>query len=212
MNVRAVLILVFGLALAGQAHAQNSSPSAELTERLEGYKTFQADFQQVVTDERGQQVQQSNGRLQAKGNGLFYWHVDPPLEQYIAADGEQVQVYDPDLEQVTIYPMDDKLTATPALLLSGNTSGLDDAYNVSRIDAGEVSGFKLEPKDPDSLFVSLTLLFDGKTLEEMRLKDSLGQSSVLSFSDVEINSSIDDKTFQLDYPASVDVIRNQAPH
>lgn len=211
MRIKAGLIFLLSLILASPVYAQQSSAAAELTERLDGYETFQADFRQTVTDEQGRQVQQSEGHLRAKGNGLFYWHVEPPLEQYIAADGEQVQVYDPDLEQVTVYPMDDKLTATPALLLSGNVSGLDEAYEVSRREGdGGTTEFRLEPQDPDSLFVSLTLVFDGRTLEEMRLQDSLGQSSTLSFSDVEINADIDDQAFQLDYPASVDIIRNQA--
>lgn len=195
----------------GNAQAQQQSAATELTGLLEGYKTFQADFEQTVTDEQGQLVQESAGRLRAKRDGLFYWHVQPPLEQYIAADGEQVEVYDPDLEQVTIYPMDEKLTATPALLLSGNVEDLDQAYEVTRVKLDDDrTGYRLEPKDPDSLFVSLTMVFDGGFLKEMRLQDSLQQSSMLKFSNVEINEDIPDSAFELEYPEHVDVIRNQA--
>lgn len=210
MYVRACLIVVLALVGAGSVQAQESEAKA-LTERLQGYDSYQADFRQTVTDNQGRQVQESSGELRAKRNGLFYWRVAPPMAQFIAANGEEVQVYDPDLEQVTIYPMDDKLTATPALLLSGNVEGLAEAYEVSRVKVGEGrTGYRLEPKDPDSLFVSLTLVFEDRVLKEMRLKDSLEQSSVLEFSNVRINETIADDKFQLDYPESADVIRNRA--
>lgn len=212
MYAKALITGFFAFSMAvGAVQAQQNPAAAELTQLLQGYETYQADFDQLITNDQGQLVQESQGRLLAKRDGLFYWHVEPPLEQYIAADGEQVQVYDPDLEQVTIYPMDDQLTATPALLLSGNVTDLDQSYEVSRETVGGGrTGYRLEPKDADSLFVSLTLVFDGQMLKEMRLQDSLQQSSVLNFSDVEINTTIPDSAFQLEYPDSVDVIRNQA--
>lgn len=211
MSIKRNFLVWLCLSSAATAYAQENPAATELTERLQNYETFRADFSQTVTDSQGRIVQESAGDLRAKRDGLFYWHVEPPLEQYIAADGEVVEVYDPDLQQVTIYPMDEKLTATPALLLSGDVSGLQEAYRVSRVESGsDAPEFRLEPKDADSLFVSLTLAFGKKSLEEMRLQDSLGQSSVLSFSNIVINEPIADSVFELDYPSSVDVIRNQA--
>lgn len=211
MSFKGFTVILASLLAIGSVHAQGKSAAEELTNLLQGYQTYQADFMQQVRSEQGQSIQEGRGELKAKRGGLFYWHIQPPMEQYIVADGEQVEVYDPDLEQVTIYPMDDKLTATPALLLSGNVEGLDESYRISQVSIeGNGHGFMLEPKDADSLFVSLTLLFDRKVLQEMRLKDSLGQSSLLQFSNVEINKEISDAAFTLEYPASVDIIRNRA--
>lgn len=211
MSIKRNVVLAVCFSSAAVVCAQETSEVSALTGRLQNYETFKADFNQVVTDSEGRIVQESSGDLRAKRDGLFYWHVEPPLEQYIAADGEEVEVYDPDLQQVTIYPMDEKLTATPALLLSGDVDGLQDAYEVTRIDKGAANPeFRLEPKDPDSLFLSLTLVFGEKALEEMRLKDSLGQSSVLRFSNIVINEPVAQDVFELEYPSSVDVIRNQA--
>jgi outer membrane lipoprotein carrier protein len=44
----------------------------------------------------------------------------------------------------------------------------------------------------------------------MRMRDSLSQLSILSFDDINLNESIDAAAFRLDYPDSVDVIRDGA--
>ncbi len=197
-------------ALAATTAAASAAAGQALAQRLESYRTFAADFTQVVVSKSGGQVQKTTGNLKAKRPGLFYWHAKPPLEQYIVADGKQVKVYDPDLMQVTIQKMDQRLSSTPALLLSGNVKGLDDAYRISeqKQAAGSVR-FTLVPRNPDSLFESLELDFRGGRLQAMRLKDSLDQRSTLSFTHVRINQSIPDSAFELDLPKGVDVIRGQ---
>jgi len=71
-----------------------------------------------------------------------------------------------------------------------------------------VQEFKLVPRAPDSLFVSLRLSFENGVLQEMRMQDSLGQLSILSFDDIVLNESIDQSVFELDYPEGVDIIRD----
>jgi outer membrane lipoprotein carrier protein len=60
------------------------------------------------------------------------------------------------------------------------------------------------------LFVSLRLTFSGGELQEMRMQDSLGQLSVLSFQDIRVNGTVSDTDFSLEYPDTVDVIRDGA--
>ena len=178
---------------------------------LESYETFEASFIQIVVNENGNQVQETRGQLRAKRPGLFYWETTAPLSQYIVSNGETVEVFDPDLEQVTIHKLDSKVSTTPALLLSGEVDNLDATYEVSARTIGDSTHeFTLEPRNPDSLFVSLMLTFSGDELHEMRMRDSLGQLSVLSFDDIQVNDGVDDAVFTLDYPDDVDVIRDDA--
>ena len=202
-----ILVLALLMPLVASA-AEGADAAAQLASRLESYKTFKADFTQTVIDRGGSTVQQTQGKMVAKRPGYFYWHTQPPLEQVIVADGKNVKVYDPDLLQVTVHTMDNRLSATPALLLSGNVDGLDKAYNVSRDQQGSQVSFTLVPRNPDSLFESLTLSFSGDTLQEMRLKDSLDQNSRLRFNNVITNAKVADDTFALHVPDGVDVIRD----
>jgi outer membrane lipoprotein carrier protein len=190
------------------AGISNQEAARQLAKRLKTYETFQANFIQIVVDGSGSRVQETRGVIKAKRPGLFYWESESPLAQIIVSDGEQVEVYDPDLEQVTVKPMNNQLSSTPALLLSGEVSNLSQAYEVSTREAkGGARDFRLEPKNPDSLFVSLRLRFRDSMLSEMRLRDSLDQISVLSFRDVAVNEPIPDSAFSMDYPEGVDVIR-----
>lgn len=213
--IKSCLSALFGLALlAGSSLtlAANgdvaTSASEQLAARLEGYRTFSADFQQQVIDKSGAVVQHSDGSMLAKRPGYFYWHTDPPMEQFIVADGHKVKVYDPDLMQVTIQDMDQRLSSTPALLLSGNVKNLDQAYHVTRQTSSDGVVFTLRPKNPDSLFESLALRFDSHQLVEMQLHDSLDQQSTLHFSHVITNQPIADSKFQLHVPPGTDVIQS----
>ncbi|WP_165855233.1 outer membrane lipoprotein chaperone LolA [Marinobacter sp. JSM 1782161] len=195
-------------ALASPTWADSQAAQA-LAGKLASYRTYQADFIQVVVDGTGTQVQESHGNLKAKRPGLFFWEAETPFAQTIVADGKQVEVYDPDLEQVTVKDMDQQMTSTPALLLSGEVDNLEEAYRVTRPDdTPGVDDYVLEPRNADSLFLSLRLRFRDDVLSEMRLQDSLDQVSILRFENVQVNEPVADAAFTLDYPDSVDVIKS----
>lgn len=208
---RSVLALATSLFFAATAAvAGNPQPAEELASLLQSYETYQADFIQIVVDEDGGQVQETRGSLKAKRPGLFYWETRGIMSQFIVSDGERVEVYDPDLEQVTIHNLDDRVQTTPALLLSGEVDNLEETYQVSgeKLQDG-TREFTLKPKNEDSLFVSLRLRFEQNQLQEMRMRDSLAQLSVLSFDDIRLNEPVPRSAFTLEYPDDVDVIRDE---
>lgn len=178
-----------------------------LSAKLSKLQTFTAEFVQFIVDKSGATVQQTNGVLRAKRPGQFYWHTAAPLEQYVKSTNEEVWVYDPDLEQVTVHKLDANVSATPAILLSGDIGKLDESYQVEYSKADQVESFTLKPRGEDSLFESLKLRFIDETLVEMRLTDGLGQRSTLSFSNVEVNTALTEADFELSLPEGIDVIR-----
>ncbi|MDO3722321.1 MULTISPECIES: outer membrane lipoprotein chaperone LolA [Marinobacter] len=196
---------------AEESSVQNAEAAEDLAALLKGYESYQASFIQIVADEYGNAVQETRGKLKAKRPGLFYWETSAPLSQFIVSNGETVEVYDPDLEQVTIHNLDERVQTTPALLLSGEVDDLEQTYTVSHRAVGESrQEYMLEPRNPDSLFVSLRLSFVDGELREMRMLDSLAQVSILSFDDIRLNEDIDNSAFSLTYPEDVDVIRDGA--
>lgn len=205
-------VLLSMAVIAGPASAQSASENAaqELTGILQDYETYQADFIQILVNDRGHQVQETTGLLKAKRPGWFYWETGNPLPQYIVSDGDKVEVYDPDLEQVTIQSLDERVQSTPALLLTGEVDNLNEMYEVTEKDTS-VDGYReftLVPRAPDSLFTSLRLSFREGQLSEMRMEDSLSQLSILSFDNVRLNEPVSDDAFRLDYPEGVDIIRD----
>lgn len=198
----ALLMMGAGVAAAAEQAADR------LAQALSSYSTFQAAFTQVVSDEQGRVMQESSGDLKARRPGLFYWKTDPPANQIIVSDGKTVELYDPDLEQVTVQTLDDQMSSTPALLLSGETDGLSENYEITEARYGDSTReYTLVPRNEDSLFIALTLVFHNDELQAMRLEDSLAQLTELEFGNIRINEPVPMATFELDYPDSVDVIQ-----
>lgn len=201
------VILLWLLVISTPVLAETASQ--DLAELLRHVDTFSAKFKQTLISAKGQTLQQIDGNLKAKRPGLFYWYTSPPLEQEIVTDGEQVWLYDPDLEQVTVQRLSVQLSKTPALLLSGEVSDIEEQYSVTKVtNELHKAAYVLHPKSPDSLFDSLYLAFDHrKQLNLMQLRDSLGQETTLEFSRQIINQGITDEDFHFEIPEGVDVIR-----
>ena len=210
--VALAIVTVFVLsAKAAEAASSSQDAAGKLAAMLGSYQTYQADFIQIVVNENGSRIQETRGSLKAKRPGLFYWETSAPLSQFIVSNGETVEVYDPDLEQVTVHQLDHRVQTTPALLLSGEVDNLDETYKVSLRAIGDnTREFTLEPRSPDSLFVSLRLSFFKGELQEMRMQDSLSQLSILSFDNIRLNAEVANSAFTLDYPEGVDIIRDEA--
>ena len=179
----------------------------QLTSLLENTHSYQASFRQNTLDQSGTSIQSFDGQMLVKRPGLFYWHVNPPLEQLVISDGINLWVYDPDLEQAVKQKVDQRVSQTPALLLSGQVDTLEKSFDISMSngDAG-LQTFTLIPKGQDSLFEQLKLTFVDKLLVQMHMIDALGQRSSLEFLDVKINPGIDSQLFTFTPPKGVDVI------
>src|SRR3546814_12009268 len=95
------------------------------------------------------------------------------MEQLLVSIGQKVWLYDPDLEQVTVQQLDQRLTHTPALLLSGDVSTISENFEVSHKEAGEVVDFTLKPKAKDKLLDNLRLSFRSGVITDMQRTDSV---------------------------------------
>ena len=124
----------------------------------------------------------------------------------IVSDGARIWIYDSDLEQVTVRKLDETLSATPAMLLSGRSS-LADNFNVTQVaQEGTVEWVRMEPKRDDTDFRWVRLGFEGAVLKYMQLADKLGQTTSLEFSKVERNPPLDPSRFTFTVPPGADVI------
>lgn len=189
------------------AHADDEAAVKRLTQLLNQAQTITARFSQLSLDGSGTQLQETAGELALKRPGLFRWHTDEPMEQLLVSDGKQVWLYDPDLEQVTIQSLDQRLTHTPALLLSGDVSQIRENFEITFKEGGSVVDFILKPKSKDTLFDSLRLSFRNGVLNDMQLIDSIGQRTNILFMSVKMNEPLDYKQFSFEIPEGADVIQ-----
>lgn len=202
------MLLLSVLSVTSVAVAADEEVAVQrLTELLNQAQTIEARFSQLTLDGGGTQLQETTGQLALKRPGLFRWHTDAPMEQLLVSNGEKVWLYDPDLQQVTIQTLDQRLTHTPALLLSGDVSKIQENFDISHNEGGNVVDFILKPKSKDTLFNSLRLSFRNQVLNDMQLIDSIGQRTNILFLNVKMNEPQDDAQFTFEIPAGADVIQ-----
>ncbi|MGV8920194.1 MAG: outer membrane lipoprotein chaperone LolA [Pseudomonas sp.] len=201
------MMLVSALAFTAVSAHADSKDVARLTQLLENSKTLSARFSQLTLDGSGTRLQETAGDMSLQRPGLFYWHTDAPQEQLMVSDGQKVSLWDPDLQQVTIKKLDVRLTQTPALLLSGDVSKINESFDISAKEAGEVIDFTLKPKTKDTLFDSLRLSFRKGLINDMQLVDSVGQRTNILFTGVKANEPIPANKFQFVTPKGADVIQ-----
>ncbi|PAU65511.1 outer membrane lipoprotein carrier protein LolA [Pseudomonas sp. PIC25] len=203
--IRMLLLAALSFAIV-PAHAEDQAVK-RLTQLLSQAQTLTGRFSQLTLDGSGTQLQETAGELALKRPGLFRWHTDAPMEQLLVSNGEKVWLYDPDLEQVTIQTLDQRLTHTPALLLSGDVSKISENFEITHKEGGDVVDFILKPKAKDSLFDSLRLSFRNGVVNDMQLIDSVGQRTNILFLGVKMNEPLDSKQFSFDIPEGADVIQ-----
>lgn len=212
--LRYLFVLAMALSLSGVSSAADNDAAAssaltQLVDRLTKIETISGAFVQFSVDQKGVRLQESKGEFKAQRPGKFYWHTESPLEQSIYSDGKTVTVYDPDLEQATIQKLSNEISATPAVLFSGDTANIGEQFNVDvRVWDEIVTQFLLTPKTSDSLFEKMILKFEGAQLAEMRLSDSLGQENSVSFVRTQLNQKFSEQDFQPILPEGTDIIRD----
>ena len=174
--------------------------------------TLVADFDLVGRDDKGTVSSRSSGQLSLSRPDRFRWDYREPYAQTIVADGRKLWLYDTDLEQVTVRPLEQGLGSTPAMLLSG-AGKASDAFAAGPVERrGDLTWCTLLPKQHGSDFERVSLAFDARgELAAMELVDKLGQSTGIAFRAVRRNGKVDDATFRFVPPKGADVIGNASP-
>ena len=198
------------MTLAIPVAAEESSPDTasftRLQDYLENFGSMRADFRQEVINSDREIIEETRGHVLLKKPGRFRWHYTEPFERVIVGDGERIWLYEADLQQVTVRKLSAGLGETPAALLTGDTSALEQFdYVGSELIAG-IEWLHLTPRSAASDFKSVGLGFDGDDLVQLALDDRLGQRTRVYLTAIKHLAALSDDEFNFDIPDGVDVI------
>lgn len=205
MSHKKPLIAIFLFLLSFAVSA--TTPEAKLQGYLSELQSLEAGFEQKLLDARGQRLQQTEGEMRLLKPGRFHWETRNPFPEVLISDGKTLWLYDPDLEQVTIQPLDQRMASTPALILSGEATDLAEDFQVSHQQGADEEIFTLVPLAGDSLFEELQLYFQQGQITALRLEDSLGQQTRVDLVNPHYNQPLDPAGFEFVIPAGIDVIQ-----
>ena len=195
-----------GLAWATLVSAATASGLDQLHAFLEGTQSAQGSFRQVVVNKDKRTTQTTAGTFAFQRPGKFRWTYDKPFDQVIVGDGDKVWVYDRDLNQVIVRKLDAALGATPAALLAGDNA-LE--RNFTLVSGGEGDGVQYvdaTPKSAESQFTRIRLGFADNLPRRMQLTDAFGQTTELTFVDMQRNPKLAVETFRFTPPKGADVV------
>ena len=196
-------VIVFGWLLLSLS--ATASPIESLARLLEPYRTFSAEFQQSTLDSKGMSITEMTGTLAIASESIFYWETNPPFSQVIVADGEVLWVFDKDLYQVQVRPLEDTLTASPAVILSGDLDVLGSRFQITEERSGTIAIYALQPRATDEVTRQIVLRFDGTRLLDLSIEDALGNRSLVSLTEVKYGKPAD-ALFKFKPPDGADVI------
>ena len=206
-------IALLAAVAAVSATAVPTDDAAALRELLAPMREYAAQFEQVVIDARGRSVQTATGTMRLQRPGRFRWEVVEPYSQLVVTDGTTVYVFDADLEQVTVQPLDETLQGTPARLLIGSMDALETTFVVVREEA---ASFTLHPRNEEALYRRIHLEFaphpgvreqaSGALLVGLVIVDHLDQETRVVFRNPTLTPPPAAGVFDFHIPDDVDVI------
>ncbi len=178
----------------------------ELSRLLQPLAALSGSFQQTLIDERGEVLQKSSGNFSVQRPGKLRWQTGEPFPQLLVTNNKKLWLYDPDLEQVTIRPVDKRMKETPALLLGGKVEEIRGSFNVS----SKKGSYQLTPKNASAPFKSMEIRFGKNGLpSDMTVRDSMGQTTKIKFSGVKPNPKLSSSIFNFKPPKGTDVVRDE---
>lgn len=190
-------MLFSGLAFSGSALADANQ---ELKSYLSGLQNFTAKFEQSVFDAEQHLLQQSSGELAIARPNKLRWHVTQPDEELLISDGSSLWLYNPFLEQATVYDLEQAIAQSPFMLLTSE----DDAIWADYLISKQAAGFRITPKEITNV-AWLQLNLKDKVISTIEMLDSQGKRSEFKLSQFTSGRHIQPEQFRFTAPEGVDI-------
>lgn len=181
--------------------------SAEATDRLRQFQaqtqSLQGQFQQLIIEGNGLSDEESrSGDFWVERPDKIRWHYRQPYEQLIVADGTNVWLFDPDLEQVLVRELKPDSDDVAGLLLGSG----DDLAQRFAINALGENRYRLLPLATESVIEQVIIEFQQQLIVSLEVRDKLGVTSRFEFLNLQSNSDIDPERFHFIPPNGVDIV------
>nr|WP_315476533.1 outer membrane lipoprotein chaperone LolA [uncultured Undibacterium sp.] len=210
-SMRRISISAVALSLmfAGLSAAQASAID-QFKSFIVNNKTAKGEFLQVqmkTANGVSKIGKSSSGTFRFARPGKFIWTYIKPYEQVLQADGDNLYLYDKDLNQVTIKKLGNAIASSPAAILFGNVD-LDKNFVMKDVGVKQgVEWLEATPKTKDSQFETIGIGMKDGVPVGMELRDSFGQLSLVTLKNFEKNPAFATDQFKFVVPQGAEVLR-----
>ncbi|HQN64550.1 MAG TPA: outer membrane lipoprotein chaperone LolA [Methylophilus sp.] len=196
-------LILFGMLVYQAAWADGVS---SLRDFFNHTSSMRAKFHQVVMDKQGRKTQEVDGTMLLQRPNKFRWDYHKPYEQQIISDGNQVFLFDNELQQVTVRDLSKTIGSSPAAMLAGSEEVEKSFTLKNAVRKDGLTWVLALPKDKDSGYDRVLLGFKSDKLRKMELYDSFNHVTHITFDDVERNPELQTENFLFTPPKGVDVV------
>ena len=204
-----------GAVLAMAMVSAHADGLKDLERFLREVASARASFTQTVSSpiragELVARTKTSAGTFEFQRPNRFRFEYTRPFEQTIVADGQTLWLYDVDLNQVTARKQQEALGSTPAALIAASTDlrAILEVFDLKAAPAKDgMEWLEARPRGKDGQLQSVRVGFRQGQLGVLEIVDSLGQRSVLTFTQWQGNAPVAAERFRFQPPAGADVIR-----
>jgi len=203
-----------------------TSPLACAADGITQFKEFLAQVNNARGDFTQQQIRparagekeakvlrKSQGHFIFERPGKFVWETKKPFEQKVIANGQQLLLWDKDLNQLTTRPAGQALASSPAAILFGTTTVEDHFDLIPGEEKGGIQWLELKPKagkvKSDLPYSRIGVGMVNGLPVGLELYDNFGTVVLINLSKIQTNISLGSDTFKFTPPSGADVFKVQ---
>ncbi len=199
-------LLSFALLMASAASAQADSARERMETFAKGLDRLSGKFSQLTITPDGDVQEESEGTLALRAPRQFRWEYLEPFPELIVADGNNVWIYDPDLEQVTVRNQSQEESQSPLTVLI-DLSQLDRDFKTRALPAAAgLEWLELTSTAEEPSFKAVRIGMGATGPERMVMVDLIDNRTEWRFSAWERNPKLAVDTFRFTPPKGVEVV------
>jgi len=179
---------------------QDSTVKSELMSLLASIDNLSAKFVQDIVDVDGELLQQGAVRFVLAKPNLLRWNTTEPDESMIVSDGQNIWLFDPFIEQATVYPLNKSIANTPILLLTSTNEELWQEYRIVKDNERQ---YQVNSINDEAQVKQLILTFENKNLASFVIVDATGQQSKFKLTEIQNNQILSEGLFKFDVPEGI---------
>lgn len=217
--VRAITKLIGGLWFLLPSIAFANEGITQFKNFLTQAQSAEGDFvqQQIrparAGEEKPKVLRKSQGHFIFQRPGKFVWETIKPFEQKVIADGQNLLLWDKDLNQLTIRPAGQSLQSTPAAILFGGSAVEAHFDLIPGEEKGGMFWLELKSKNNqpgvETPYSRIGIGMAQGAPAGLELHDNFGNVILITFSKIKINASMGSNAFKFAPPIGADILKVQ---